>query len=341
MNTPSNPALTHSLSLSAWEKIVALGSWAFAGVIFLTVGWFAIAPNDPLGPVRMTASGHPIAVLVQVMALAAVTSAVATAVAGRLLADVGTFATAVGLIVASLRGGTAETLFARRADAAVGFHHGLGWRFLLESVGWTAVMVVAVIVSALTARWLFSTSHMGADDPHNVRAAAARALAGRDIPRLPRSARRPTTLRQTPPMDGIKHMGLTAALVVAALGVLTAGWHMRSIQHGQACFVIAAGVGIASYFAHRIVLVRSALWSMLGVAIAAIIAYAWASIQPTEDALPVVVSTSAFLRVLPVQFIAVGSAASIAIFWYMYAPMLEREMHPPSPSNHPKRSGVR
>ena len=39
---------------SVWERGATLAAWLLGGALFLTIGWFALEPDDPLGPVSVT-----------------------------------------------------------------------------------------------------------------------------------------------------------------------------------------------------------------------------------------------------------------------------------------------
>jgi len=106
--------------------------------------------------------------------------------------------------------------------------------------------------------------------------------------------------------------------VVAVL--FSADATIRSIQHGQVVFTVAAAVAVGAYVAHHVAPVRSALWSLLGMMAMALAGYLWASIRSHAEGLPPTVPVSPFLRVLPVQFIMVGSCSAVIMFWYMYNP---------------------
>ena len=121
MNTASSPIMVHRPHRTLLDKTVTLGSWVLAGAIFLSVGWLAMKPEDPLGAVTVLTRDGGLLVLLQAGALAGVAAAIATVIAGRYLADVGTFAAAVGLAAVSLRGGTAGTLLVHFADTTPSF----------------------------------------------------------------------------------------------------------------------------------------------------------------------------------------------------------------------------
>jgi ABC-type amino acid transport system permease subunit len=110
---------------------------------------------------------------------------------------------------------------------------------------------------------------------------------------------------------------IATAASLFAFNILTTGLDRRAIQHGQVCFVVAASVWLGCFLAHRMVAVRSVLWSILSVSLLAVVGYLWAGARSPDPNLPPSVPTSHFLRVLPIQFIAVGAAAAIAAYWSM------------------------
>ncbi len=312
--------MVHRPHRSLLDKVVTLGSWFLAGAIFLTVGWFAMEPEDPLGAVTVLTRDGGILVLLQAAALAGVAAAIATVIAGHYLADVGTFAAAVGLAAVSLRGGTAGTLLVHFADSTPSFERQVALGLALESVGWFAVMLLAMGVSALVMRWCFANPEGKELNPDDVRAVAARTLAAYDAPRLGTRLFGVPAQRQTRPADGGKHLIITLVAGVLYMSILSAGLSNRSIQHGQVCFVVAAAVYLASYTAYRFVPVHSPFWSILAVPLIALAGYAWAGVRPVAASLPPNLPSSHFLRVLPIQYISVGTAAVLTMFWYTYNP---------------------
>ena len=314
------------------EKTITLGSWGLAGAIFLTIGWFALEPNDPLGAVTLLTQRGALMMLLQAGALAGVTAAVVTAIAGRSLADVGTFAVAVGLAAVSLRGGTAGVLLLHYADTTRSFERTLALNLALESIAWFVVIALAIAMSAFVMRWCFPQSGSDEDSLTDVRGIAARTMAGYDVPGVGARMLGMSPERQTVLADGIKHSLVTAGTGLLSISVMSGGLSSRSVQHGQACFVVAASVCIACYFAYRFIPVRSSLWSIVAVPIIALAGYLWASVRPIEVGLPPVLPSSHFLRVLPIQYISVGTAAAVMMFWYLYDPAHDDDdrQEPPS-----------
>jgi len=310
--------------LSLWERMGVWLTWALGGALFLTVGWMAMEPTDPLGPVCVLTSKSGVFMFVQAAALVAVCAGVCTLIAGRSVVDVGMFAAALGLAAVSLRGGTTEYLLVYGNGSPDGAMPTgvLAIRFAAASVGWMAVMMIAPIVSLFVMRWCFgSRSDVTTGDRAEANPVQLVHCAG-DIPSLDLSA---GTIRapQTPLADGLLHTAVATGVGLMAFNVLTTGSASRAIQHGQSCFVVAASVWLACYFAHRISPVRSAFWSILAVGLMALLGYLWSALRSGGGQLPPNIPDSSFMRVLPIQFISVGTATALSVLWSMHVAMVE------------------
>jgi len=317
MNSSTSYAMSDRLQLSLLEKIVTFVAWLLGGAVFFTVGWLVVRPEDPEGAVSLFARADSFLMLVQTAALAGVAAAIGTILAGRRLSDAGTFAAAIGLAAVSLRGQTVVSFLVMRTDMSATAERGLALRFAAESLGWFGVILVAVVVSGYVARWCFGhAERVTSTDP--LRDLAWRTLAACDAPRWGRAICGTSAAHLTEPLDGLKHTLITAGFAVVAFGLLSKGLVSRSIQHGQVCFSVFAAILIANMVAFRIAPVRSPLWSMLAVPIVAVTGYLWAGFRPSEPGLPPNMPASHFLRVLPIQYIAVGTVAALTAFWYVY-----------------------
>jgi len=319
-SNPTSPQMVYQQTLNVWEKAVTWGAYALAGAVFLTIGWIAMQPLDPQGAVSLLACRNPLGVLIEAVALAAVTGALATAVAGRYRPDIGTFAVAVGLAALSLRGGTTATLLVENADRSGSFQRGLALKMFLESAGWFLVMVVSFFASSLVVRWLGGPSDSSSGSDATPTARDDWLLCVQDIPGVPPGF---SGLQdggiQTQPSAGLLHALITAGVAWVAIALIFAGLSSRSIVHGQACSLVAIAVWIGTFTAHRFAPVRSVLWPVLGVMLLAAVGYLWSGIRPMASSLPLHFPHSNFLRVLPLQFITVGTAAAIATFWGLCA----------------------
>jgi hypothetical protein len=263
------------------DRAAVWASWAMAGAIFLTIGWFAMAPDDPRGAVSVLARHAPLAMLVQAAGLAGITAALATVLAGRRRPHVGTFAAGIGLAAVSLRGESAVYLLLLQPDPSAASQGALAGKLMIESGAWFLVLLTAGAVSTWVTRWL-------------------------DAGRPPMSLR-----------HDWQHAILAAGVGVAVFYALGGGVTGRAIQHGQACFLVAASVCIAAYVAHRLAPARSPIAPMAAVGLMGLSGYAWAWLRPGSGGLPANVPASPFLRVLPVQFMAVGIASAVAMYWHM------------------------
>ncbi len=327
--------------LSFLDRVAAVASWALACAIFLTIGWYAMEPDDPLGAVSALSRPGGVVMLLQAAALAGVAAAFATVLAGRRLADVGTFAVALGLGLVSLRGATSAHLLMQVSETSGMSEGGLALRFGLEAVGWFGVIAVTLCASALVMRWCYGVTSSRAADlgPHDSSSAEASrvsprglkpaaqvvappcaSLAGFDIPQVSARWLNVQSDQCTAAAVGVRHTLVATGVGLMAMSAMSTGLSSRSIQHGQACFVVAASVFVATYVAYRMHPVRSALWPILSVGLLAILGYMWASVRPSVPSLPPYMPSSHFLRILPIQFIAVGTAAALATFWYMFIP---------------------
>ncbi len=306
------------------DRVAVLSSWVLAVAVFLTVGWLAMAPDDPMGPLSVYARGGGTMMLVQAAALAGVVAGLATVVAGRQLTDAGVFATALGLVVVSLRANTASSFLVEAAGEATSLERALAGRFALEAVGWWVVMLVSIVSSAFVMRWCFGSATAAEGDKGRAESFVLPALAGTELPWLaPHFGDRGAVEERTPVSDGWKHAVIAAGIALVAFAILSEGLSQRSVQHGQACFVVGASVFAGVWVGYRFIPVRTAMWPIASVLAFAILGYLWAALRPSSGLRPPQVPLSQFTRILPIQFIAVGTAAALVSFWYLYIPVAE------------------
>ena len=320
MNPMSNSVMIYRPHLTSLQKFVALGAWTVAGVAFMTIGWIVMAPDDPLGAVSLLTRRGAFLTLIQACALAGAVAAVATVLARHLLPDVGVFSAALGLGLVSLRGESAAYLLLLDVDGAAGFERILALKLMLEAIAWFLVIGVAVMVSAVVSHWLPAS---GVPDADQGDGAWTCCLAGHDVPRVGTRFRGDGPATDVP--QGLKHAAIGAGVSWIALWLISSALTGRAVEHGQACFVVVLAVCVGSYFAFRMVPVRSALWSLIAVLLMTVVSYLWASVWGGSGKAPPNTPSSEFLRVLPIQYIGVGSATAVAMGWHMMGQMLSEE----------------
>lgn len=272
--------------LSFVDKLALWASWGAAAGIFLTLGWMALAPHDPYGAVSLLLQPGTLGMWLQAAGLAAVTSAIATVLVGRVLPYAGPFAAAFGLAIVAFRGGTSESLIiaARTAGSGSG---ALAVRMAIESAGWIGIMLLAFVVAKGIARWCFT-------------ATSPVTLAVNDTsPKLP--------------VPAFSLIALAVSLLM--FNILGAGMPTREIRHTQVCFVVGVAVWIGCYVAFRVVPNLVFRWYAASAWLLVFAGYGWASLSRDTAELPMSLPPSNFLRVLPIQFVAVGTAAAIAAYW--------------------------
>jgi len=312
----------HRSELTAWQKTLAALVWIAAATTFTSIGWDVVRPYDPLAPVSLLALSSPVLVLLQLAALAAVTSALATIILGRVLTDAGAFAAAVGLAALAWRGSTSEQLLlAYTSDQSLARLSLVAGQFF-EIVAWSIVMAVSLCVSAATARWFLSGRRGGTDEDGRIALEPRLAvMAASEIPRLgPRLLGAASDSGNGGLRANLRHTGFVAAVMLAALVLLSIDTQQRAIRHGQVTFVVCAAAWIGTYFGFRHFPVKSALWSLLAVPIVALACCLWAAVVPVRSMVPATLPPSALVRPLPIQFVAVGCAGVMWAYWFVHHP---------------------
>lgn len=282
-------AIAHQNPPAGQDRLLLHAAWGLSAALFLSVGWMTIQPSDPRGSVSVLACDRAGLVMVEVLALAAMTASMATVLAGRIYPDVGAFAVGIGLTLVSFRGGDMRYVLIQFRDQ----DHLCLW-LIVEGLFWCVTIATAMIASAVTVRWC--GLHGGV-------------LSGEDG-----VGKGTASTRQT----GLKHLALATVLAVILIRVFAVGAIDRAISHGQACFAVAAAFYIAVGRAQAMFPVRSTFWSVCSVPLVCVIAFglAWfSSSRPGTNVHLPVVPSSGFLRVLPITYVVTGTSAALLAYW--------------------------
>lgn len=297
--------------LNTLDKLAVWFSWLAAGVTFFTAGWWVMSPDDPLGAVSLLSCRSIIAMLGQSLLLACLIAVMATVIAGRKRSDIGTMSAAIGLAIVSFKGDSMEYLLLRESGSAQSSLRGLAFQLTIESIAWFLVMVTTLAVSG----WLMRIRLTPQNLHHQNSNDAQRWISLYDVPRLGLLLTADMKMNRTSLVDGLKHTAMVSIIGFVGFMVLSAGLAGRSIQHGQVVFVVAASVCIGCFFTHRYVTVYSALWSILAVGMLAVMGYVVSFIYGADVKELASIPANPFMRVLPIQFISVGTISAIAMFW--------------------------
>lgn len=284
-----------------------LAAWAFALALFLSVGWMAMSPHDPLGPVSLLTRQNAIMMWLQTALLAVVCSVVATVLAGRQLSEAGLFATALGLAAVALRGDTAQYFLINCAADGPTCQRWLAVRFAGEAVIWFTALAVAIPAAAGVIHWCgwrAPARSAPSDTP----------LAVESTPLQVPHGSRGTILQN----ETVRHVAVVTGVMLVTTALLSSGSSRRAVLHGQTCFVVFAAAFLATWAGCRFAPPRGTLASFAALPFAAVLGYLWAAIMAGRFAVPPNLPASCFLRILPIHFIAVGAAGTIIAHWWMH-----------------------
>ncbi|HRX83496.1 MAG TPA: hypothetical protein P5572_00590 [Phycisphaerae bacterium] len=326
-----------SMRLSLVDKILLVAALAITVALFLTIGWMAIAPDDPQGAVSLVTHSGSVLMVLEAGLLAAVTAALATVMIGNKLPDVGVLAAAVGFAFVSLQGGTAEYLLIAATGGDSGTERGLAAKLAVESVVWFALLVVAMLVAGAVTRWCSSALQRvaGLGEPGST-GAGLEDLAITECPGLARLIV-PANVKPQDSANRWNGVRTTAVMVFAGLvlySILVSGTSPHMIRHGQTCFAVFAAFYLGGWVARRWFPTRTAFWGILAVPITLLLGYGWtvfagrAAGRYTHLAN---IPGSDFLRALPLTFVSVGTIAAILAHWFVH-PGEARAPRDPGPS---------
>ncbi len=284
---------------------------AVSGVVFGTVGWALVRPEEPGGAVSVLMGGRTAGVLLSMFALGVVVclaGSVIGTVNGR---HIGQIAIPAGLTVWAMRTGSMDSLLMTHSSAAAraAMFHGLMFEVLI----WLAVVLLGYWLADRVFGLMLQGGEVAA-------AKKGKESGGGWLDGFLKSQ----WLSRTLAVGVSLVIGFVLMKLMARAGVT----RFKAIEVAvgnvpatkQIVFAVGAAFFLGTLAAHQ--LFRVELWYYLLVpAIVAAIGYAWAghlvNLSPLEGISPHFVHASVvFATVLPVQFLGIGSLATIAGFWY-------------------------
>jgi hypothetical protein len=282
------------------EKTRLLSAVGLAGVLLYVLGWMIAAPSDPHLPLTFVYSGRAAVAIWPALAIVAVVAGVVgTVVSGPRLPDAGLFAGCVGLAVLSLHGGSMQDLLEAQAANTTAARQAMMLALGLDTLLWSAVLIAMWIAVLWTYHWVW-----GGASP----APAAKAGAPVGFARSGWAA-------------------MAATVVVALFTIwMTAGREpVANVQRGQTIAAVAGGLYLGAMAARYFTGVERSAWYIMSVPVVGLVAWlvgymsadmSWA--QAGKYQYYVYLATTPvhdLARPLPLEYIAVGTAAVLAGFW--------------------------
>ncbi|MEE8169450.1 MAG: hypothetical protein V3T70_02785 [Phycisphaerae bacterium] len=283
----ANPQDGGGSTLAAQLRVTA--GLLVAAALFWTVGWIALQPIDPVGPLSLLGIEHRLRVVGSLSLLSAVASVLAILVAGGDARLIGPLGSAVGLAALNLRGAQSDLI------------GGYLTRTTASSADWPAIALSIELVV-----WLMIVS-VGVAAGHW---AAAIVSAER---RRPGGANE----RAEGPAKGMLSAGLSA-LIAFALILFLSGGSRDEVLKGQIYFAVGIGFLVSSMTAQFAFRSRHVAWTLAAVAFVGVAAYLTGS--PGEGgaaggfgamrSLPQLAA-----RPLPVEYASMGVFGSLTGIW--------------------------
>lgn len=290
--------------VSFLHKLRILLACGISIVLLYYAGWYVVGPpDDRMGISFLAGDQAPLKSLPMMCLLSVAIAAIATAVTGRRLPEAGLFATAVGIAVLALRGGSMQSFLAYLAADGTGDRQSLMFTLALDGLLWSGMIAACWFTTLWVQRWLIGD----AVEPEDRSESKV----------LPESSVSPKW-RWIPVLA-------TAFIACLLIWQTIARTDVATIARGQVVASIAGGLFLGSMLVRSSLNLHDIRWYLLAVPVVLLVGYslgylnadlAWAS----ESALApyaelATTAPHALARPLPVEYVAVGTAAVVAGFW--------------------------
>lgn len=279
-----------------------LGALSVSAGLFYYVGWWAVRPDDPEGPVTLLRVHHGVMAMAELLGLAVVAAGLAVAIRGAGSGYCGPLAIAVGLAVLAGRGTQLESLVNERLLDALSAGGSPVAPFprtelIAETWLWLALIAVGFVVGRWVEGWFGSAS-------------APDAGVGRPIDSA-------VEVRQA--AASIILVTLAAYNLVRFCG----GRIEEATLKGQVYFSVGAAFCISTMLAIWFFHAVSQVWMLVSVALVATMAYGLNGVplQPAQDPAALVAQLhtpiAVVARPLPIEFASMGVVGAMTGHLFM------------------------
>jgi hypothetical protein len=270
---------------------------AVSCILFASLGWSVLKPWDPYGAIYFDQEDMGnFMLLVRSTGLLLAAGVFASIIMDARMPLFGVFAACIGMAIPILKTGGMDYVMVRTFVEKSLDHPEALWGFLaLETLAWTGVLAVLVTVSLLTEQWLKKDQE----------------------PRLA-GANEGTTAQKNEGKNIGWWKGLGGTAITAVLGIFLVAVLAANMQKGQVMFACVAGLFVASLAAEQITENDHPVWQVAAVPIVALAAYLYTWFNPVRPPgweLILHIAPNSLARVLPVEYIFIGTIGAIFGNW--------------------------
>lgn len=294
------------------DKIRVGLACAVAVLLLWHVGWMVAEPVDPQMAVSLTVSGRSaLAAGPALLLIVVVVAVIGTAVVGRRLPEGGMFAAAVGLSGLALRGGSMQDVLGYKGGLTAESRQKLMVLLWGDTLLWGVILAAAWIATTVAFRWLWARPAETEESADEAR------------------PKGPGTKKGLPPAK--RRVGWPALAVTAVVGILIV-WLTVSrepeamIARGQVIASVGLGLLLGALAARYFTGIDDARWYVAAPLVVALIAYlmgylgagmVWTQGDGLKEKYAKLATTPAhdLVRILPVEYLAVGVAGALFGFW--------------------------
>ncbi len=288
------------------EKTRVAVAVGIAAVMLFTIGWMVAEPTDPNLAVTFVRSGRAIpAIWPGLAVLVVVAGIIGTVVSGPRLPEAGLFAAAIGLAVLSLHGGSMMVMLTSANAIDVQTRKTLMAAMALDCALWSAIMALAWLAVTWAYRWVWMSAN----------SAGSAVDSGRGDK---------LQLEIDAPKMGWPALVVTGVVAVFVVWLTAGRTPVSNVLRGQTIAAVAAGLYLGAMAARYFTGIRDVRFYLLAVPAVGLMAYlvgylsadmTWAQGKYQYYIYLATTPPHDLARPLPIEYVAVGTAAVLAGFW--------------------------